>query len=946
MRRAAAAVAATALVIAGACKGGGSTGPDLTVTQIAVSPASATMASLGDTTVLTASPRNASGTLVSTTVSWSTDDPLVATVTTDGSVVAVANGSTTVRASADGLMTAVPVTVRQQVDSFAVAGYSQGADIGAALDSAITVTLLDARANPIASVPMAFAVSSGGGSVDPADVVTDASGSGSTAWTLGYEVGVQELTVTGGLDAEGETFVATSGYPLDPDTLTLYAGDGQTEVTGMPLPDSLQVLVVDSLGNPVPDVLVVWSVDADASLDQDSVATDLNGVASVEMTLGSTLGTYTAQAAIPDSTVGVIVDFPGSPITFSADAVPFALATPVAASITVGDTVTLSGTGFDAVLEGNVVKIGGLDATLVGGTQSELMVEVPSFGCVPSVSRLVEVARTTSVGMETVSQTAPVTAAEAIDLAVGERRVIDDPSDFCVQFQPGTNDEYLVGLTSTRWIQSSATFQALALDTLTAPPAAPKASTSATLLQRVAQDGSSGPITSELALRGWEETTLDSKTQLSAPAASGPAASGPAGASPTEGDVLDLRIPDLNGDPCTDYVPVTATVFFVGTRLALATDLTLPDPVDPAIIPLLDSLNSLTMGFDGVGMNLLVNYLGLPANWDPSQRVLVVISPEVSNAGSLPVFASAVDQLPRTECPSSDEDRIVYVAAPPAATASQLAVLIGTVPPDLAHQIGHIIQWGRRVTQGGSVLPAWLGEGQAEVAVEIAGMAVSGLNRQQDYTSAVMGLPNASKWLQKRFDRLSLYQGWDGAASSVTGAPENCSIFGYTGPTVPCLDEYAPGAAWSLMRYVNDRLAATYPGGEDGLQQALIDTDPTGDPVAVFEQLTGYTVEDLLIDWAAMLYVDGRLTPVQAPDFQMTSWNLASLIPAGPKRLNPSSYGFANFTRTGTFTGGGTAYTLVTTGAGHGALAVRFGDGVGGPVSSLLAPRLWVVRMR
>jgi len=709
----------------------------------------------------------------------------------------------------------------------------------------------------------------------------------------------------------------------------------------MPLPDSLQVLVVDSLGNPVPDVLVVWSVDADASLDHDSVTTDLNGVSSVEMTLGSTLGTYNALAVVPDSTVGTIVDFPGSPVAFTAEAVPFALATPVAASITVADTVALSGTGFDPVPENNTVTIGGLSATVVSGTQTELSVEIPSFGCVPSVSRLVEVQRTIASGPATVSQTAPVTAAEAIDLAIGERYVTDDPTDFCVQFLPGSNDEYLMGLTSTRWIQSSATFQALALDTLTPPPAAPRASTSASLLQRVAQDGSSGPITSELALRSWEETTLDSKTQLSAPAASGPAA-----ASPTEGDVLDLRIPDLNGDPCTDYVPVSATVFFVGTRLALATDLTLPGPLDPAIVPLLDSLNSLTTGFDGVGMNLLVNYLGLPANWDPSQRVLVVISPEVSSAGSLPVFASAVDQLPRTACPSSDEDRIVYVAAPPAATASQLAVLIGTVPPDLAHQIGHIIQWGRRVTQGGSVLPSWLGEGQAEVAVEIAGMALSGLNRQQDYTSAVMGLPNASEWLQERFDRLSLYQGWDGAASSVAGAPENCSIFGYTGPTVPCLAEYAPGAAWSFMRYVNDRLAATYPGGEDGLQQALIDTDPTGDPVAVFEQLTGFSLQDLLIDWAATLYVDGRLTPAQAPDFQMTSWNLVSLIPAGPKRLNPATYGFANFTRSGTFTGGGTAYTRVSTGTAHGALAVRFGDGVGGAVSSLLQPRLWIVRMR
>ena len=156
MERAAVVAGLGLLVIAGSCKGG-STGPDVNaVTQLAVTPTSATMASLGDTTVLTASPRNASGGLVSTTVAWTSDDPLVAAVGTDGRVVAVSNGMTTVRASADGLAASVSVTVRQQVDSIAVAGTSQGAEIGSPLDSAVTVTLLDARANPIASAPVSF----------------------------------------------------------------------------------------------------------------------------------------------------------------------------------------------------------------------------------------------------------------------------------------------------------------------------------------------------------------------------------------------------------------------------------------------------------------------------------------------------------------------------------------------------------------------------------------------------------------------------------------------------------------------------------------------------------------------------------------------------------------------------------------------------------------------
>jgi hypothetical protein len=69
MKRVFVAVGMGVVVIAGACKGG-STGPDVNaVTQLAVTPTSVAMASLGDTTVLTASPRSSTGALVSTVVS-------------------------------------------------------------------------------------------------------------------------------------------------------------------------------------------------------------------------------------------------------------------------------------------------------------------------------------------------------------------------------------------------------------------------------------------------------------------------------------------------------------------------------------------------------------------------------------------------------------------------------------------------------------------------------------------------------------------------------------------------------------------------------------------------------------------------------------------------------------------------------------------------------------
>ena len=44
--------------------------------------------------------------------------------------------------------------------------------------------------------------------------------------------------------------------------------------------------------------------------------------------------------------------------------------------------------------------------------------------------------------------------------------------------------------------------------------------------------------------------------------------------------------------------------------------------------------------------------------------------------------------------------------------------------------------------------------------------------------------------------------------------------------------------------------------------------------------------------------------------------------------------------------GGGTAYTLVTSAAAHGSLALRVDNGFGDPLPAILRPRVWIVRMR
>jgi hypothetical protein len=433
--------------------------------------------------------------------------------------------------------------------------------------------------------------------------------------------------------------------------------------------------------------------------------------------------------------------------------------------------------------------------------------------------------------------------------------------------------------------------------------------------------------TAEARLRTFESEELDNV---------GSALSGPVLAPPVVGETIDLRLPNLLADPCIDYTNISAEVIWVGPRLAVSSAVEIGPLLLVTIQTALDALSS-TLG--QIAVNTIVDFLGLPADWGVDSRVHVVLTPGLDAMG-VTSFSSAVDQLPRTTCPSSDEGRYVYVGI---TDANSILGRLDGIGPRLAHDIAHIIQAGRRIEVGGSFLPAWLAEGQAQAAVERAGLAVAGLSPQADLTAGDISGPVASAWLADRIDQLALYQGWNGAAGQVADAPENCSLYGFTGSQVPCLDDYTGGAAWSLIRYLSDRFGA---GNEAAFQQALLETVGGGSPLETLESLAGESWQELLAEWAAALYADGRLTPAQAPDLQFTSWDLTSIFPAGPKRLAPTAFDFADFTRSGSVLGGGTVYSLIGSGVAHPPLALAIDDGTGAPVAEELQTRLWVVRIR
>jgi uncharacterized protein YjdB len=102
---------AVSLVSVLACSGGGDTSsPTPVIQSISVSPPSATLTTVGQTTTLSAQVRLSNGNTGTQSVAWSSSNPAVATVTS-GTVTAVSSGQATILATAEGVTGQASITV-------------------------------------------------------------------------------------------------------------------------------------------------------------------------------------------------------------------------------------------------------------------------------------------------------------------------------------------------------------------------------------------------------------------------------------------------------------------------------------------------------------------------------------------------------------------------------------------------------------------------------------------------------------------------------------------------------------------------------------------------------------------------------------------------------------------------------------------------------------------
>ncbi|MDD9949119.1 MAG: Ig-like domain-containing protein [candidate division Zixibacteria bacterium] len=257
-------------------------------TSIMIEPASYTLEMIGATVQLTATVRDQNENVMEdVTVTWSSGDESVATVSDQGLVTAGGNGIAEITAQAGDAMGTAAITVSEPVaTSITIEPSSHTFEaIGDTLQMAAVV--LDQHDNVMSEVTVLW--SSGDESVATVDAngLVTAVGNGMTEISarVGDAMGSAEITVA------VPDPVATS-LTIEPASQTL-------EMIGATV--QLTATVLDQYGNAMVDVTVVWSSgdEAVATVDDQGLVTAVgNGMAEITAQAGNATGTAAITVSV------------------------------------------------------------------------------------------------------------------------------------------------------------------------------------------------------------------------------------------------------------------------------------------------------------------------------------------------------------------------------------------------------------------------------------------------------------------------------------------------------------------------------------------------------------------------------------------------------------------------------------------------------------------------
>jgi YVTN family beta-propeller protein len=184
------------------------------------------------------------------------------------------------------------------------AGNQQTGQAGALLPAPIAAKVTDGGGRGVPNIPVAFAVSVGGGSIETTSGRTNGAGIATATWRVGILAGRQEQVVASVLDTltgalvDTAIFVATvaAGPPA---SVFSIGGNGIVIAIGQTTPVILRALVRDAFGNRVSGATVNWTVaEGQATLAAATSVSSVQGEATNTLTPGQTAGNIVVRASV------------------------------------------------------------------------------------------------------------------------------------------------------------------------------------------------------------------------------------------------------------------------------------------------------------------------------------------------------------------------------------------------------------------------------------------------------------------------------------------------------------------------------------------------------------------------------------------------------------------------------------------------------------------------
>jgi hypothetical protein len=839
-----------------------------------------------------------------------------------------------------------------------VSGGAQSDTVGHVLPSDVVVRVDDQDGNAMAGQGVSFQIQSGGGTLDPASATTDASGTAATSWTLGTTSGGQQVRAWVTARSSVSVLVDATATADVADSVDIEDGDNQIGIISQPLTDSIVVKVFDQYGNGVPGHDVDFAVGSGGtgSVTPQNTTTDANGEAWTSWTLGPEIAVQTV-----DVDAGGLKN---DPLSFSAQGTNLTITLISPDPLVEGQAAWIAGTGFSTTPANNTVLVDGVSATVTASVADTIYFTAPTFDCKPA--REVDV-RVEVGGIPSLDTPHDIAPAAFVSLAVGEQLLLRDPTDLCFQFEAsGTSEEYLIGVQAVGEQMSRLTpVQVVA----TKDPAAPAPPALLPPLLSVPSFGgvdreSMSPRARRWAAHREAEAELRAMERRIMPRPRGGAygaavARGAPRVPPTVnvGDIVPFKFPDLeSGDFCNNFFDITTVVKAKSDSSIWLEDINNPANgfSDAEYVSLSLQLDTLIYAED-------VRYLGQPTDLDANDRVVIVVSERVNRRGGVLGFVVSTDLVPSgsgaLECPSSNFGEVYYAKAPDSLGTVDDVYLgsdaINDAPFLIAHEFAHVIQFSRRLwlVPGAMEFPdRWEGEGQATFAEEVVGFAYENKSSHQDYGLDVVFNDDDNSdvdWFGQPWFDLSNYFGWLGGSNRTSLGPHECSWLGNSSVTTPCTrGRQHYGTPYNLLRWLSDHLGSTFPGGEPGVQRALVNGTVAG--FANFEAELGVDMDTVLAKWAATLYVDNLIIPAD-PALDLPSWNMRDIYYGTSvsgrmwpeSRLTPAASTFGDFTRTVNVRDASNYYLLVS-GASRPTVAIKARTTAGTALPGHM--QYWIVR--